>query len=605
MPLNFTLGESAARVPMSGNPVTPVTGDQSFKTQNDQMDTGEKARSLSQAANDRTALDEYIKNGGDLYTAPGAQKGLQDLRGKVGSDVYMKLAAHADQMRKSEVAFNNDLMTADENKLKLYGQRIEYTMPMLDQLKQTYEKTKAEKGEVTARAEFDAAKAKLVSGVDQAHGGYHPELNNILQGANPENIDFLMANTKYHKDKVETAYKEAQTKKDLAMADAYGGKGTDFYKDPTSGAIYRANPTTGIAERQLEGGGWVPAALPAGATPLKNSGSAGKIAEQQKHTVELLTHPTVGLLDTAINVAVTGKMDVLGQNNPDRDAIVKIKNVLTNTPEGAAAAASYSADKKSLENVTKINDVISANDKTAENLINKLKPLMAKGATSPTDVKFLNEWINKIRTGFGDVDLAQVAIFDKALQADVARIQSGTAGAGTTPIQFLKNAQVVLPPGLPAEMYPKIFESIRSDLDARKAANASQSAEISARIQKSREAVAKLAAKAAEKANSHDLTEFGGSSEGASPSDTKVAPSVQQARDTDAGAILRSEYDKAKVAFSEAKTTEEKNRALNSMKGARKELVNLKVKDLPPLSDLDYKSPATTASKAVVWKDFK
>ena len=135
-------------------------------------------------------------------------------------------------------------------------------------------------------------------------------------------------------------------------------------------------------------------------------------------------------------------------------------------------------------------------------------PLLEKGATSPTNIKIVNDWVTKFKRAIGNADVAEVDIYQKAIQADVARIQSGVSGAGQTPVAFLHAGEVIMPLGLPKAAYPQILQAITADMESRRTANDAQRTDITGRIEVSRKKLNSIALEAARNVNSTDVSKY-------------------------------------------------------------------------------------------------
>jgi hypothetical protein len=536
------------------------------------VDTREKVRTAQQNDADRQVLEAASKEH-DLYSPQGLQKFLQDpASANLSVAGKQQLAGHITDLQTKADAHAKDVMAMDESRLKLYGAQLESTAPVLDSLVKTHGSTVAAKGEVAANADLQTQLGQLRGSPEFAK--LSPAAQRVLSSENVDvhQIQSLLAGTAFSKTVAETSLKEAQAKKarqfgDMTFVDKTSNRqytvqngeladvitGTPFAgnvadllpltKDlnkPTAGAkntVKQFNGPNGEMVFQDAAGNTsavdengerkpIPG-VPAGYKPV---GYVDKAAAAQTITAQLLTQPTQSLLDLAVEHVRTGKAPTLGQNSALRPAESLLAATLAQAPGGAEAAADYKRNFESLKNVTKIDDAIGSSINTAEVLLTKLEPLLVKKAiASPTDVRIVNKWINTIkRDVIGDEDLAGVDIFKKALQSDVARIQSNVSGAGGTPVAFLKNGEVIIPENMPAEAYTKIIQKVREDMDARRQGNQQKVDEIRKRVADSQKTIRGFAAEAAKRALSTDLSGyadgFGGAPAATPAPDTAPAP---------------------------------------------------------------------------------
>ena len=498
---NFGLLNSAAASPIAMaeqvQQVTPLTNMQNAYTlAGEQIGAKEKVQGYEDTQAGQQILQKGLQEKQfDLSTPEGWDKSLQYLQQNNAPASFMsQMSEHANKVKTGFANWQSSLSKMEKDKLEKYEAGMDYSAQGVDALTQQYQKDTEEKGKDYADAQWQQNLPKLSQGIKQTPYAT-PELLKSLEGLTPEQAVHLPEVFNYKKKvleahKLDLSNRELESKakveearaKSIADGKAITGKGPD-------GTAYMVTP--GIGVERWSGTEWQKTEkLPEGFVQMSGGAGTSKVSakeESRKKTEELLKAPTKGIIDAAVVAAATGKDPVLGANSDWRPAIALITQGLKNSPEGAAAAAEYYANRQSLGKVTATNDAIAVNEKTAENLIKQVEPLLESGTTSPTGVKKLNDWLTEVKRQMGDADVANVDLFQKALQSDVARIQSGIAGAGSTPVKFLENGEVVLPQGMPKEAYPKIIAAIRSDMVARAKGNDSQRQEIEKRVDISRQ----------------------------------------------------------------------------------------------------------------------
>ena len=530
-----------------------------YTMQGKRLETQEQQRVVDQAAQERRVLEEASKDPNlDLYTPKGIREALPKLRDMgLSFESLQKVHGHAQKLDDASLDFRTKVATLGVEEQKLSSGQLETSAQALDVINAGWKGAETAKGAVTAKAEATQAVKTLLADPDAAKK-YAPQVLSALSNAvandsvSPQLLNQLGAGSKHHAAIAKEEY-ENQRSRMLARTGAKGG--VAMYS-PGTGEIYTVIPGVGITDANGEfvdnvdgsalkpltpthgaagdtikqyngadgkmyfqnktGDTWTVGAdgnkqavqgVPQGAKPV---GYVDKAAATQTVTSNLLTNPTEGLLDLAVQHVVTGRPPVLGQNSALRPAEAVLAATLAQAPGGAEAAAAYKADSESLKNVTKIDDAIGSSVNTAENLLSKIDPLLTKkAAAAPTDIRLINKWINNFkRDVIGDEDLAAIDIFRKAIQSDVARVQSNVSGAGGTPVAFLKNGEVVLPENMPAEAYKQIIATVKSDMEARRQGNAQKVAEIRGRFTDSQKKLRSYAMEAAKRASSADLSTY-------------------------------------------------------------------------------------------------
>ena len=564
MPVDFSLLNqrpiTANITPMADiDPNKKALEQTNLDTQN--LKLTEEKDAYAQQKTDQQHIQDYLTNGGDFNTPDGTAKALNDLKGKVSYPMYEKLSQHAQDLKMADVKLRTDAMQYDEDKIKSYSAQHEVSQQVLGNLQEQYNQVLSEKGKPAADAAFPEMRNQAVANLQSA-GIQNPELIKGVSSIIPEAIPGAIKGSQYAKSVAEDTWKAAQAKESesKAAAQTAAGKAKPMVDEAGNRWVVAGNdiwmngvkmpPETKVPKlTRID-------APPDHPTQLKEG------------TKALLAEPTQGLLDMAVDHAITGKSPPLGNSaGPMRIAEAQLAAALKNTPEGAAVAVDYKRDSTSLANLTKVADTIATGEKTAEQLITLLEPYQQSGKLNPTGIKKVNEWINNFRKNIlGDADLTSVDIYDNALKSDISRVLAGQTGASATPVQFQKDGSIVVQPGLSPAQYAETMKTVAKDMQARLTAQGGQIDTVRQRILESRKKLVQIAVKASETVDSTDLSNYGSQF-----NDTKIAPSAQKAADSDALKILKPEVDKAAAAYASAKDDVSKTRALEDVKASARE----------------------------------
>lgn len=205
MAVDFSILQSAAAVPMRAQ-FTPVdvTGaiEGAYSLAGTMVDTREKVRKAQDAQTDRTTIQSYLKSGGDLFTPPGIERALSDLRGRVSPDYFARLNEQAQKLKTADVDLQKKLGGLKEDELAAYGAGIESAMPFMDALYKQYEADVQAGGPESARAKFEDNRSKLITSMQGRMAGPNTPMFNAqvlqgLQAVTPEVLPGMISASKY------------------------------------------------------------------------------------------------------------------------------------------------------------------------------------------------------------------------------------------------------------------------------------------------------------------------------------------------------------------------------------------------------------------------
>lgn len=291
---NAPLGAAASVSPgvFSGNinsavasfkPVSVLEEEQaSLKRQEEAAQFAEMQRVRDQQANDRNALSQYVRDGGDLFTADGLQKALGDLKGSASIDALSGISKQLNVARKSEQDTQESISKMDQSALDLDSARTEHATRLLSAPLEVYAAAQKDGADpINSIAAFqdskirileDAAKA-TVPGTDRPL--YGPQFLERLSNSSPEELQALLRNTKWYGDRLKNeasirgtealiSRREQQTSNDeerlsiarkrLELAQEKASKSNDVNEQDVQAAAelistYRMQPLSGFALR--------------------------------------------------------------------------------------------------------------------------------------------------------------------------------------------------------------------------------------------------------------------------------------------------------------------------------------------------------------------
>lgn len=457
---------------------------------------------FNDSQNDSAAIKEYAAlPGTDLYTTKGLAAASDHLKGRISAKSFMELGDRFTKAQANELSYKANALNYTKAVVAAEHDDNEFVVRNLSGY---FNATEDQKPQVLSDA---LSRMELATKPDGTPRLTAKQIESLRQ-APSTSLDAMYTTSDFKKAVNKDLLDQATVKEKNAKAAQLEGIGpTDQYTSPDGKSYVKAKKSGQV---YLVGAddNYTPAPfLPPGSvninTPPKVNAFKQKLEDQQKYTADKLANPTLDVLAAGVDLAINPQANVgLGPNDPNRPAMVSLGKMLKMSPEGMAAASDFKAKTGALLAFERMKAITSANEVTAENLLAQVQPLLEKGVASPTDIKFINNWLTSYKRAIGDVDVAKVDLFEKALKADVARIQSGSTSAVSTPVAFLKNGEVILPMGMKTTDYADIVKAIKQDMGARIGANEATVKELKDSLSQSRLALAKKAGEAAKLAKS-------------------------------------------------------------------------------------------------------
>ena len=132
---DFGLLNTGAQTPMRAaatfeDPIARETRQTNLQTS--QFNLGEKQREADEAAQDRSLIQAYAKQGGNFATSEGIQKALKDLGPNLSMAGMEKLQTFGTNRLNAETAWANNLIAKGNAAVKQYTDGMERTMPFIN-----------------------------------------------------------------------------------------------------------------------------------------------------------------------------------------------------------------------------------------------------------------------------------------------------------------------------------------------------------------------------------------------------------------------------------------------------------------------------------------
>lgn len=390
---------------------------------------------------DHKVIQDYLSTGGgDLYTLPGQEKAVNDLKGKISSKSYMGLVDHTQKSKVADLKMRDDMtkMTADQ--LKLRDIQFEKGMGYMAQPLQVYDEAVKSKGQQGAAADFEMARTQIVGAAQSeklpdGSPAFPPAIIDQLSKATPEQLKHLMATTKYQKDVNLQHLQESQIRRNDALA------GYDQAREK--------------ATAEGRGTGGTPTAIAKNDADLK----AGRITPEEHGRIKAsliekaAKNPNIsGLTPDAVDRAandyyIDGTMPA--RLNPMERAIImnRAAEIATgagdNSEAGTIRKAANKANKAALGVVTRQEQMTSVFERDAEKRLDLVLGLAKKADLSGSPA--LNRWIRAGRQNIeGDADVNNLNSAMISLQAELAKVLSGALGnAGVSDAARAEAAQII------------------------------------------------------------------------------------------------------------------------------------------------------------------
>lgn len=620
MPANFGLLTDAAKVPMSVQPMqmnTPAVNQGiKYSMEGHKIDTLQKQQAFDEQNQDRPVLRSLLEQEGvDFATPEGTKRLLSMAKGKVSPQTYLGLIDHADKITQVHLR-NKQLMsqwTADQT--AQYSDALEKLAPQLDSVDEQYEKTKTEKGQVAAEAEYRENLPRVLQaaqGMKLPDGSplYPPQLIANIHSAPIDMLHGIVAGTKYLGNEA----KRRKTELESETLES-GAKGFDTVQDQKTGDLYRVNRQNGVTLKlDSQTGQWgVTNGVPAGVTKLGAvpkaektqiwEDSKGELYQILPNGTDVLKNGTevIKLKDMPGDVKKLGDknagpaaegstlkpetLDFLNRyyvttgkkyevpafgigNNVARaqylNAAAQLAQENGYSPEEMGTAARMrDINRLAIANLQKQNAIIKSGENDLVNVMQIMKDELAKigGPDSPKVRAIWNKAVTdwKGDPTFSGFNAAYANFLDVA-----AKTLSGQSGAAGTPVSYLELAKKQLGDNPNMKQLAEIDKAMTSLFDARQRG-----------VEKT----------IGQMIHASDLVPKSGSPAAERGAETKVTPAQQAANDADRPKLYKKEFSDTQAVFKSAGTPEAKDRAWSDMKGLAREMK--KVGALQEISNAD------------------
>jgi hypothetical protein len=589
-----------------------VTGaiEEAYSLAGTMADTQTKMRAQQSAQNDRAAVQSYIRSGGDLFTPPGIERALSQLRGRVSPEYFTRLGEQAQKLKTADMDLQKKISGLREDELSAYSAGIESAMPFLDALQRQYEADVEAGGAESALAKFNDNRAKLVTTMQGRMAGpntpmFNEQVVQSLQAVTPEVLPGIISASKYQTTQIKNALEAARAKaastgktENLIAPDGkvvanVPGVGL---VDTTTGNQYTGNPaelkpivTARGAAAPTTGRDWEQYTDPQG-NIYETSRSMRQTVQVNKDgtRTEVPSLPADAFKVGSVAAArARSGLDEVPDLTPEenaklavysrgygrqipvpsfgtgaaarRDRVLFLRSFVQDmesrgeTPMAAAVQASMArAGQEALKRITTQDVILSAGEKELVGILDKMEAELKKigGPDSPLVRRYWNRAATEIagEPTFSGMNALYTAFIDEA-----ARVTSGATGAAGTPVAYKQLAERMLDPNTNLSQLLAFKQPFKDMIEARQ--------------------------RGVEGAKQQLITSI--SPPPKRGEGTTVAPATQAGRDQDRASILRQEYDAALQRMNTATDPTARSRAMADVRSTREELRRLGV-DVPP-----------------------
>lgn len=496
--------------------------DKGITMRGDMIQNREKERSINASNDDRNVMQDYLKNGGDMYTPVGLDKAMSDLKGKVSPELYGKLGAHHDTVKQKDIEYKESLLKMTGDELKLKDAQTEKTLSYLSAPLDAYNRTKGVKGEQDAGAEFDSTRKQVLekmAGEKDQMGQplYPPEMLQALGAADPRTVEAMLAGTKYHQAQVKQRLEVAQTDHATASAEVDRARAKVYSERGSLGSgrtsdIGLIDQDVAVGRISKEEGDAMKKGIVAKKSGAGDASGLTPDAINDTATKYYLTGDLPPRLSPAERVKIINRTAEIARDNGDT------------AEEASMRAQGNKAGKLALNDITKREALIGTYEKDADKRLGLVLELAKKA--DQNQVPALNRWINAGRQNIqGDVDVTNFNSAMVSAQAELARILSGALTNAATSDAARAEAANIINKNMNMEQLEALVPNIRRELKFKKDAFAEQRKEIELGMK-----TPNTQRKAADTAN-HE----------------KISSDEQKKRDADAGKILTDELNSSRV----------------------------------------------------------
>jgi hypothetical protein len=629
MAVDFSVMQSAAAVPMRAQyiPVN-VTGaiEEAYSLAGTMADTQTKMRAQQSAQNDRAAVQSYIRSGGDLFTPPGIERALTQLRGRVSPEYFTRLGEQAQKLKTADIELQKKISGLREDELSAYSAGIESAMPFLDALQRQYEADLEAGGAESALAKFNDNRAKLVGTMQGRMAGpntpmFNEQVVQSLQAVTPEVLPGIISASKYQTAQIKNALEAARAKAastgktenliapdgkvvanvpgvglvDTATGNQYTGNpaelkpivtargaapttGRDWeqYTDPKGNIYETSRSMRQTVQVNADGTRTTVPSLPADAFKV-GSVAAARARSGLDEVPDLTPEENAKLAEFSRVYGRQIPVPSFGTGAAARrDRVLFLRNFVQDmasrgeTATSAGVQASMArAGQEALKRITTQDVILSAGEKELIGILDKMEAELKKigGPDSPLVRRYWNRAATEIagEPTFSGMNALYTAFIDEA-----ARVTSGATGAAGTPVAYKQLAERMLDPNTNLSQLLAFKQPFKDMIEARQ--------------------------RGVEGAKQQLITSI--SPPPKRGEGTTVAPATQAGRDQDRATILRQEYDAALQRMNTATDPTARSRAMADVRSTREELRRLGV-DVPPPGEPAAAAPAADQTGAI------
>ena len=541
----------------------------------DQAENTQKLQTITRENQDRDAMQQMLAAGANPYTPAGVEAMLTDAKDKVSPDTYMKLVQHAQEVKKSDAALQEQVARTDVAQNTARKGFLEASQPLVEGILSAYDSiTKAPNGGTAAAdAELPKLKAQVIQQLSTQPGYKDPALLQALGMAdNIQAIKGIIAGTDHTKQAIENGLKLAETAQHEQTAKLLESGGTGVWKtyQDDKGGNYRNSPN-GAVTMMLTPTGWqpAPAGLPPGAK-LAGSKGAGEpqkgsnlkpetldfMAEYERDNGKPFPVPAVGAGNTAARERfLNSAAELYTAGGYDGS-------------EAGQRALRRDAGKEALKRLTTQATTIDAGARDAKlvmaSIVNDVKEL--GGPDSPLIRKILNKGATELT---GDPQYTKLNADLTAFREASARVFSGQSGAGGTPVAYLKLGEELMSNGVNLRQALDVQDKFDQLVDFRKQSVDSEKEDLLKGIRFTPKAGSELDKKRA---------------------DAHVSKDDQKSRDAEAVPERVREFNDTRALLADAKSSQDRADILKSIKAAARDAKAVGAK-LPEVDDWEKAKP--------------
>lgn len=606
MAVDFSLLQSGAAVPMRAQ-FTPVDVagklEGAYSLAGTAINTQEKMRKQQAEQADRAALQQFMQQGGDLFTPTGIKRALTELRGRVSPEYYTRIGEQAQKLQVAELDLQKKLAGMQETELAAYNAGIESAMPFLDALQKQYAADAEAGGAESALAKFNDNRAQLISTMQGRMAGpntpmFNPQVLQGLQSVTPEMLPGMIAASRYQSSVIKNTMDAARARAaatgktenliapdgkvvanvpgvglvDTATGNQYTGNpaelkplatargaapttGRDWeqYTDPAGNVYETSRSLRQTVQVNKDGTRTEVPSLPADAFRV-GSVAAARMLAKPGEVPDLTPEENARLAELSRPYGRQIPVPSFGTGAAARqDRILFLRNFIRDvdsrgeTPTQAGIQMAIArAGQEALKRITTQDVILSAGERELLGILDKMEVELKKigGPDSPIVRRYWNRAATEIagEPTFAGMNALYTAFIDEA-----ARVTSGATGAGGTPVAYKQLAERMLDPNVNLSQLLAFKQPFKDMIEARQ--------------------------RGVEGAKQQLITSI--SPPPKRTEGTAVPPGTQAGRDQERTAILRREYDTAVQRMGTATDPEARRRAMDDVRATREELRRL------------------------------